>query len=65
MVHGFEITQKLDPIVLIGISYILGINFAVKKTYNTVFTINVCDIPRIISYFHNTMIGMKSLEYRI
>lgn len=65
MVHGFEVTQKLDPIVLLGISYILGIKFAVKKTYNTVFTTNVSDIPRIISYFNSTMIGMKSLEYRI
>lgn len=65
MVHGYEVTQKLDPIVLIAISLIIGIKFANKKTYNTVFTTNTSDIPRIIAYFHNTMTGMKSLEYRI
>lgn len=65
IVHGYEVTQKLDAIVLIAISHILGIKFAVKKTYNTVYTTSARDIPRIIQFFHNTMVGMKSLEYRI
>ena len=60
-----KVTQKLDAIVLIAMSHILGIKFAIKKTHNTVFTTSVSDIPRIIEFFKGTMNGMKSLEYRI
>lgn len=63
--HRFEITQKLDIIVLIAIGFILGIKVTVKPTYNTVATTATFPISNIIPYFHNTMKGMKSLEYRI
>lgn len=65
IVHAFEITQKLDVIVLKAISLILGINFAKKNTYYTVVTTNSRAIENIISYFQNCMKGMKSVEFRI
>ena len=65
IVHGFEITQKLDLIVLSAIGSILGIKTTSKKTYNTVATTNSRSIENIIKYFHNTMKGMKSFEYRV
>ena len=63
--HGFEITQKLDKIVLEGIGKILGIKVSKKKTYFTVGTTNSNSISKIVSYYFKTMKGMKSLEYRI
>jgi LAGLIDADG endonuclease len=65
LVHGFEITQKLDIIVLDSIARILGISVISKKTYNTVVTTNSRAINNIIDYYKNTMKGMKALEYRI
>uniref|UniRef100_UPI002237EABC LAGLIDADG endonuclease n=1 Tax=Ramaria rubella TaxID=113071 RepID=UPI002237EABC len=68
LVHGFEITQKLDKIVLIAIKTILGIstNVKVKKTGTfSIVTTNSRAIENIIKYYKNTMKGMKSLEYRI
>lgn len=68
LVHAFEITQKLDKIVLIAIKYILGIstNVRVKKSGTfTIVTTNSRAIENIIKYYKNTMKGMKSLEYRI
>jgi len=65
IVHGFEITQKLDLIVLSAIGCILGIKTSSKKTYHTVVTTNSRSIQNIIKYYHNTMKGMKSLEFRI
>ena len=65
IVHGFEITQKLDKIVLDAIGLILGISVTTKKTYFTVGTTNSKSISNIISYYTNTMKGMKSLEFRI
>ncbi len=65
MVHAFEITQKLDKIVLDSIGCLLGIKVIKKKSYFTVVTTNAKHISNIILYFHNTMKGMKSLEYRI
>ncbi len=65
IVHAFEITQKLDKIVLDSIGYLLGIKVIKKKTYFTVGTTNAKHISNIILYYHNTMKGMKSLEYRI
>jgi hypothetical protein len=64
-VHGFEITQKLDIIVLKSIARILGISVISKKRYNTVVTTNTRAINNIIYYYKNTMKGMKALEYRI
>ena len=65
IVHGFEITQKLDKIVLDAIGLILGISVTTKKTYFTVGTTNSKSISNIVSYYTNTMKGMKSLEFRI
>ena len=65
IVHAFEITQKLDKIVLDSIGYLLNIKVIKKKTYFTVGTTNAKHISNIILYYHNTMKGMKSLEYRI
>jgi hypothetical protein len=65
LVHGFEITQKLDIIVLESIAHILGISVTSKKAYNTVVTTNSRAINNIIAYYKNTMKGMKALEYRI
>jgi len=65
LVHAFEITQKLDVIVLQSIGYILGIAVVKKKTYKTVVTTNSRAINNIINYYRNTMKGMKALEYRI
>jgi hypothetical protein len=65
LVHGFEITQKLDIIVLQGIAKILGISVITKSKYNTVVTTNSRAIINIIDYFKNTMKGMKALEYKI
>lgn len=65
LVHAFEITQKLDIIVLESIARILGISVTKKKIYNTVVTTNSRAINNIIDYYKNTMKGMKALEYRI
>lgn len=65
MVHGFEITQKLDTIVLQAIGRILGIKVYTQNTYSTIVTTNSRAISNIIEYYNNTMKGMKSLEYRI
>ena len=68
MVHAFEITQKLDLIVLIAIKYILGIktNVLVKKAgYFSISTTNSRAIENIIKFYLNTLKGMKSVEYRI
>jgi Heme/copper-type cytochrome/quinol oxidases, subunit 1 len=65
IVHAFEITQKLDFIVLKAISLILGIKLVKKSTYNTVVTTNSRAIENIISYFESCFKGMKSVEYRI
>jgi len=65
IVHGFEITQKLDLIVLSAIGCILGIKTSSKKTHYTVVTTNSRSIENIIKYFNNTMKGMKSFEFRV
>lgn len=65
LVHAFEITQKLDKIVLEAIAFILGLKVTTKKTYMTVVTTNSKSIENIISYYFKTMKGMKALEYRI
>lgn len=63
--HAFEITQKLDKIVLDAAAQLLGVKVKTKKTYNTVYVDSLRSIPNIIAYYHNTMKGMKSLKYRI
>ena len=69
IVHGFGLTQKLDSIVLESIRLILHIptmvKFKAKHNYYMLDTTNSRSIENIIKYFHNTMKGMKSVEYRI
>jgi group I intron endonuclease len=65
IVHAFEITQKLDLIVLQAIAYILGITLGKKKTYYTVVTTNSRSISNIIEYYSNTMKGIKAVEFKI
>jgi hypothetical protein len=68
LVHAFEITQKLDKIVLLAIKYILGIKTDVtieKSGYFSLVTTNSRAIENIIEYFKNSMKGMKSFEYRV
>jgi LAGLIDADG endonuclease len=65
LVHVFELTHKLDRIVLEGIAKILHLNVMDKKTYSTVVTSNKTNIIYIIDYFRDTMKGMKSLELSI
>lgn len=65
--HAFELVHKLDKIVLLQIGSMLGISkVSYKKAgYYTLVTTNNRAIQNIISYYKNTMKGMKSLEYRI
>lgn len=69
IVHGFCITQKLDSVVLEGIKLTLHIptvvKFRAKHNFYLLDTTNSRAIENIIKYFHNTMKGMKSVEYRI
>lgn len=67
--HGFGITQKLDKVVLDAIKYTLHITTSVvykpKYGHYILDTTNSRAIENIIKYFHNTMKGMKSVEYRM
>ena len=65
IVHAFEVTQKLDIIVLEAIGLIFRAKVTNKKTYNTLVIYNKEGISLVIDYFFNTMKGMKALEYRI
>ena len=67
LVHGFGLTQKLDPIVLESINRVLKVPTKIKckPTHYSLDTTNSRAIENIISYFNNTMKGMKSFEYRI
>jgi hypothetical protein len=68
IVHAFEITQKLDYIVLLAIKFILGIKTNVSKQkagHFSLVTTNSRAIENIIQYYKNTMKGMKSFEYRV
>lgn len=65
LVHVFEITQKHDTIVLENIAAILDLRIMHKKTYSTVIAINQNSLITVVKYFHATIKGIKSLEYRI
>jgi LAGLIDADG endonuclease len=68
IVHGFGISQKLDPIILEAIKVILGIKASVKYNKHGFYSLdstNSRSIENIISYFNKTFKGMKSLEYKI
>lgn len=69
IVHGFGLTQKLDRVVLEAIKFILHIPTSVKlkssHNYFILDTTNSIAVENIIKYFHNSMKGMKSFEYRV
>jgi hypothetical protein len=68
IVHAFEITQKLDEIVLVAIKYLLHISTNVQTKKAGTFSISTTNsraIENIISYYSNTMKGMKAVEFRI
>ena len=68
LVHAFEVTQKLDVIVLNSIQRLLGISTQIqfkKAGYFSLATTNSRAIENLIEFFHNTMKGLKSVEYRI
>lgn len=69
IVHGFGLTQKLDEIVLQALGLIFHIPNSVRykeiHNYYILDTTNSRAIENIISYFKDTMKGVKSLEYRI
>jgi hypothetical protein len=68
LVHAFELTQKLDVIVLNSIQRLLGISTQVqfKKAGNySLATTNSRAIENLIAFYHNTLKGLKSVEYRI
>lgn len=64
----FEITPKLDIIVLESIVAILHLRIIHTKIYKsktTIIVINQKDLYTIVNYFFKTIKGIKSLEYRI
>jgi hypothetical protein len=64
--HAFEITQKIeDWFIIKAIALVLNATFITKKTYTSIKAESNASIPNIINYFSNTMMGMKSLEFRI
>lgn len=74
IVHGFGVSQKLDPILLYSIKYILHIksNVRYKEKYNyyLIDTTNSKDIEYIIKYFITTdfstyLKGIKSYEFSL
>ena len=68
LVHAFEVTQKLDVIVLNSIQRLLGISTQVqfkKAGYFSLATTNSRAIENLIEFFHNTLKGMKSLQFKL
>jgi hypothetical protein len=68
IVHSFAISQKLDRHLLEIIRKILGIKAKVKTNKKGFFlleTSNSRNIEYLISYFRESFIGMKALEYKI
>lgn len=64
--HSFGVTQKLDRIVLTGISLILGTcEPKKKKNSNTTVVASGKPLSFIDSYFSGTMKGIKAVEFRI
>lgn len=65
MVHVFEVSEKRDFIVCHALGYIFRANVITRKTDNTVVTTKTSSIFHLVHYFHRTLKGIKSLEYRI
>lgn len=68
-VHGFGVSQKLDPIVLESIRKILHISTKVKYQKKHDFylldTTQRRALNNICKYFHNNLKGSKSLEFKL
>lgn len=65
--HGFGITQKLDPYLLVRIREELKINSQVKynrKGFYSLDTTNKTTLSHIKKYFTKTMRSRKSLEFK-
>ena len=74
IVHAFDITQKLDPIVLWAIKILLNINTTVqfknKHNYYIIGTTNSKNIEYIQNYFSynndkSYFLGSKSFEFKV
>ena len=68
LIHGFGITHKSDPIVLLGIKEILNIKSNVKwnsKGFYYLDCTKSTDLFGIKIYYSKTMKGIKSLEYKL
>jgi hypothetical protein len=65
MVHAFEITQKLDLIVIEAIGLLMGTKVIHKRTHYAILASNHDQVSFVVDYFFKTMKGMKALEYRI
>ena len=68
--HAFEITQKLDRIVLEAASYLImskttPLRVKDKATYFSLRSDSIKEIPFIALFYQDSMRGMKSLEFRI
>lgn len=63
--HAFEITQKLDFIVMKAIALTFKLKVKTKPTYLTVVTTKKKIIQQIINFFFKSLKGMKSVEYKI
>lgn len=62
LVHAFEITQKLDRIVLEGIATIIGLKVVTKKTYCTVIAVSKKDIYTVVDYYFKTIKGISIIH---
>ena len=65
IVHGFTITQKIDLDLMKKISKVLGISVKTYQNYYAVSATNFDIIKKVDNYYHNSIKGIKSLEYRI
>ena len=74
ILHTFGLSQKLDPIVLFSIKYILHINsnvqFKPKHNYYIIETSNSRNIEYIQNYFsykndNSIFLGAKSFEFKV
>jgi hypothetical protein len=67
IIYAFGITQKLDIHILEQLKKIFGIKAKVLRRKNAFLleTTNGRNIKYLIDYYHGTLKGVKSLEYRI
>lgn len=69
LVHGFGVSQKLDPIVLESIRHILHISSKVryhkKHDFYILDTTSKRAINNICAYFQNNLKGSKSLDFKL